>query len=178
MKRGSIFAPVILLAVLAPENCEPNGDAIESIGDIGEIALPAAALASAWIQEDREGVAQLFMAFALETGTVLILKEGVDRRRPDGGGSSFPSGHTASAFLGAAFLHRRYGWSYGAPAYVAAVFVGYSRLHAKRHWTTDVIAGAAVGVGANLVFTRRKPTILVLPAADSDAVSCMISIHW
>ena len=72
---------------------------------------------------------------------VYVLKPIVDRQRPDGGSQSFPSGHSASAFAGAAFLQRRYGWSYGAPAYAVATFVAYSRVESKRHWTSDVIAG-------------------------------------
>ena len=55
---------------------------------------------------------------------VYVLKPLVDRTRPDGGHQWFPSGHTASAFAGAAFLQMRYGWALGAPAYAVASFVG------------------------------------------------------
>jgi membrane-associated phospholipid phosphatase len=178
MKRHASIILVGLLTFFTPTYCESQGGDIELIADVGQVALPGAALLGAWIQKDSEGLHQLLMAFVLETGAVTILKHGVDRRRPDGGRYSFPSGHTASAFLGATFLHRRYGLKYGAPAYVAAVFVGYSRIHTKRHWTTDVLAGAAVGIGANLVFTRRKDTIVVMPVVEPGAVSCMIEFRW
>jgi membrane-associated phospholipid phosphatase len=178
MRLRSLTILVVMLAVLAPEYGEPQSATVECLGDVGQIALPAVAAASAWIQVDREGFRQLFKAYALEIGAVTVLKRAVDRRRPDGGRFSFPSGHTANAFFGATFLHRRYGWKFGAPAYLAAVFVGYSRIHSNRHWTTDVLAGAAVGISANLVFTRRKGTIVVRPFAGSDGISCMISIGW
>ncbi|MBB4910626.1 bifunctional phosphatase PAP2/diacylglycerol kinase family protein [Actinophytocola algeriensis] len=61
--------------------------------------------------------------------------------------SSFPSGHSASAFAfasAAAMEHR------GAAAVTLplAAAVGYSRVHTGVHWPTDVAAGAAIGVGA------------------------------
>jgi membrane-associated phospholipid phosphatase len=49
------------------------------------------------------------------------VKRTVDRERPDGGGLSFPSGHTS----GASYLHYRYGWKYGLPTYLAEAAVGW-----------------------------------------------------
>jgi membrane-associated phospholipid phosphatase len=59
---------------------------------------------------------------------------------------SFPSGHTSSAFATAAVLERHYGWKVGVPAYAAATYVGGSRLSENKHYLSDVIFGAAIGV--------------------------------
>jgi membrane-associated phospholipid phosphatase len=84
------------------------------------------------------------------------LKYGTDETRPNGGPRSFPSGHTSIAFAGAEFIRKEYGWGWAAPAYLAAGFVGWSRVEARKHYTHDVIAGAAVGILANHDFWRRR----------------------
>ena len=50
-------------------------------------------------------------SLALMAGSVKGLKFSVHRSRPDGSGNdSFPSGHTATAFMTATMLHKEYGW--------------------------------------------------------------------
>ena len=109
---------------------------------------------------------------------VYILKPIVDRTRPDGGSQSFPSGHSASAFAGAAFLQRRYGWSYGVPAYAIATFVAYSRVESKRHYTSDVIAGGAIGIASNLVFTHRFTKVTVQPVVVRRGAGLTFDLRW
>lgn len=71
-------------------------------------------------------------------------------RRPDDSSSaSMPSLHTAQAFLGATFLHKEYGhispWiSVG--GYAIATTTGYLRIMNNKHWASDVLVGAAVGI--------------------------------
>jgi membrane-associated phospholipid phosphatase len=78
------------------------------------------------------------------------LKYSVEERRPDGSGNdSFPSGHTSISFAAAEFTRRQYGWAWGAPAYAAASFVGWSRVHTQDHWSHDVAVGAAIGILSN-----------------------------
>lgn len=55
--------------------------------------------------------------------------------------------------LPASFLQRRYGWKYGAPAYVLAGFTGYSRINAQKHDGWDILAGAVIGIGNTYLFT-------------------------
>ncbi len=74
----------------------------------------------------------------------------VARRRPDSGAhNSFPSGHTATAFLGAEILHQEYGhhspWI-SVAGYSLAALTGYMRIYNKRHYVADVLAGAGVGM--------------------------------
>ena len=72
------------------------------------------------------------------------LKYAVDDTRPNGGRRSFPSGHTAWAFTGAAFIHHRYGWEWGVPTEIAAAAVAISRIDGNYHRWRDVIASAAI----------------------------------
>ncbi len=153
-------------------------DTIETLGSVGAIALPASGLLAAVVQKDGQGVRQLAEAYAATMAVVYVLKPVVDRQRPDGGGQSFPSGHSASAFAGAAFLERRYGWSYGAPAYAVATFVAYSRVESKRHWTSDVIAGGAIGIASNLVFTHKRARMAVQPAVVPRGAGLILEARW
>lgn len=89
--------------------------------------------------------ASLFMAT-----TVNALKYTTRVRRPDGSAfNSFPSGHTATAFMGAEFLRREFRevspWI-GVAGYAVATATGYFRIHNNRHWLTDVVAGAGIGI--------------------------------
>jgi hypothetical protein len=76
------------------------------------------------------------------------IKHAVGRTRPDGGHNSFPSGHTASTFVTADAVLRRFGWRAGAAAYAAAVYVGASRVAERQHYLSDVVFGAAVGIAS------------------------------
>lgn len=78
------------------------------------------------------------------------LKYSVEERRPDGSGDdSFPSGHTSISFAAAEFTRKTYGWGWGAPAYLAASYVGWSRVETQDHWAHDVAVGAAIGILSN-----------------------------
>lgn len=70
--------------------------------------------------------------------------------RPDGSNhSSFPSGHTAEAFASAEFLRMEYKnvspW-YGVAGYAIAAATGYLRMYNNKHWFSDVVAGAGIGI--------------------------------
>lgn len=93
-------------------------------------------------------------AFSVAIMTALVngTKYTVRRMRPDGTSrNSFPSGHTATSFMLATMLHKEYGWrspwfSFG--GYAVASVTGISRIINDRHWASDVIAGAVVGIAA------------------------------
>jgi membrane-associated phospholipid phosphatase len=92
---------------------------------------------------------------------VLPLKEWTAVPRPDSGEpNSFPSGHTAQAFVAATFLHKEYGkdhpW-YSVAAYSTATTVGVLRVLNNRHWVSDVLVGAGVGILAtNLAYLTHQ----------------------
>jgi membrane-associated phospholipid phosphatase len=178
-RRISIVMLLAASLALPTRAAEQAGSATKTLGDVGQIAVPASAAVIALVHRDGKGIGELALVSATTLAVVHTLKPIINRRRPNGGGQSLPSGHTASAFMGAAFLHRRYGWLYGAPAYVAAVYVGYSRVHTKEHWTTDVLAGGALGVASNLVFTRRYHKVQLAPlATPGGGVAVSALIEW
>ena len=77
------------------------------------------------------------------------VKYTVGEIRPDGGPHSFPSGHTANAFLGAHIAWKEFKDSSPVLAYsgyALATFVACSRLYNNRHWVADVVAGAGFGI--------------------------------
>lgn len=68
-------------------------------------------------------------------------------KRPDASTrNSFPSGHTAVVFTGAELMRIEYGNIIGAASYAVAATVGFMRMYNDRHWFTDVVAGAGIGV--------------------------------
>ena len=69
------------------------------------------------------------------------------RVRPDGANRrSFPSGHTSSSFLAATIADDLYGSKIGVPAYLLAGLTGLSRIHDNKHYLSDVIFGAGLGI--------------------------------
>jgi membrane-associated phospholipid phosphatase len=154
-------------------------DYFEVAGDIGQYALPATGLGIALVKKDWKGCLQLTCAFAATLSVTYALKYTVRETRPDGGDQSFPSGHTSSAFCGAAFLDIRYGHSYGLPAYVAASLVGWSRIESNNHYPIDVLAGAAIGIISNMIFTRQKvKNIQVVPYVENGTVGAVMVYKW
>lgn len=82
--------------------------------------------------------------------TVNTLKYTVRIQRPDESSfNSFPSGHTATAFMGAEILRMEYKDSspwIGLAGYLVATGTGFFRMYNNRHWFTDVVAGAGIGI--------------------------------
>lgn len=128
---------------------------MDTAGDVGRLLIPVAAAGATLAKKDREGGKQLFLSLLAAAAVTEGLKAVVHERRPNGGDHSFPSGHASISFAGATYLQVRYGWTYGIPAFLAAAFVGYSRVEAEEHWTKDVLGGAAIGIASGWIFTSR-----------------------
>ncbi len=171
-------AAVVLVLALPLGAGEARADTVSRAGDVGAILLPVGSAAGALIAKDHKGLAQLAESYASAMAVVYVLKPLVDRTRPNGGHQSFPSGHATSAFAGAAFLQRRYGWAFGIPAYAVASFVAYSRVESKNHYTSDVVAGAAIGIATNLLFTHRREHVAVVVDLGRGHAGSSIVMAW
>ncbi len=92
-----------------------------------------------------EGGSYLLGVVFLEIG-----KYGIGVERPDcANTTSFPSGHTFTAFTGAEVLRREYGEEYpwiAVAGYAVATLIGAMRIYNNRHWVGDVLAGAGLGI--------------------------------
>jgi len=91
------------------------------------------------------------MSYAIMAGFVNGIKYTAKEMRPDGSSAnSWPSGHTATAFVGASLLHKEYGltrspwWSVA--GYGVATATGVMRVLNNRHWISDVMSGAGIGI--------------------------------
>jgi hypothetical protein len=99
---------------------------------------------------------QLVRAQFVTQTTTLALKVTVRRERPDGSDHySFPSGHASTTFATATILGGNFGWRVAVPAYLVATGVATQRLRQNRHFASDVVFGAALGVAAGRVTLRR-----------------------
>lgn len=99
----------------------------------------------------------------LMAGAVNILKNSTRVLRPDGSTrNSFPSGHTATSFVGAHILFREYiGKSpyIAFSGYIASSTTGVLRVLNKRHWVSDVLMGAGIGIFSVEASYLLLPTI-------------------
>ena len=96
-------------------------------------------------------LASAAMSYGIMAGLVNGIKYTAKEMRPDGStANSWPSGHTATAFVGASLLHKEYGltrspwWSVA--GYGVATATGVMRVLNNRHWISDVMSGAGIGI--------------------------------
>jgi membrane-associated phospholipid phosphatase len=171
-----IFISFILASCLS---CQARAASdIEVAGDVLQILIPSIAYGTTLYLDDDEGETQMYKSFFTTFGITQALKYGVNRERPNGGDHSFPSGHTSAAFQGASFIHARYGWKYAIPAYIGASFVGYSRVYANKHYTSDVLAGAAIGTLSSFYFATPYKGVNISPSANHGQYGLQVSTTW
>lgn len=128
--------------------------------------IPVAMALAAWIRHDKELLHNAVYVGTSVAGTFIVtygMKYAIDRQRPyerypdrvyaysHEDSPSFPSGHTATAFALATSLSIKYPkWYVIAPSAFWACSVGVSRMNEGVHYPSDVLAGAAIGVGCSI----------------------------
>ncbi len=121
----------------------------------------------------------LIQALVVSETLTQSLKRITRRERPDGSGpTSFPSGHAADTFAFATALERHLGWKGAVPAYIFSSYVAISRLPANRHWLSDAVFGATVGIIAGRTVTRHGRDFPVAVALEDGGVSATYSHSW
>jgi membrane-associated phospholipid phosphatase len=91
------------------------------------------------------------LSYAIMAGFVNGIKYTAKEMRPDGStANSWPSGHTATSFVGATILHKEYGLTrspwFSVAGYGVAAATGVMRVLNNRHWVSDVMSGAGIGI--------------------------------
>jgi hypothetical protein len=117
--------------VFAPANNEPRANKVSHLG------------------------IDLIRAQILSQALVQGIKYSVRRDRPTGECCAFPSGHSATAFALASVLERHLGYRASWPALAGATYVATSRLVDNRHFLSDVMFGAAVGMASGWTVVGR-----------------------
>lgn len=131
------------------------------------------------------------VSMGIMTAVVAIAKKQSHRLRPDGSSyDSFPSGHAAASFASAEFLKQEYKdvspWL-GYAGYVVATTTGVFRLYNNKHWVSDVVAGAGVGILSaklgylvypplkRLIMGRKQTNFNLMPAYQEKALGFSFS---
>ena len=121
------------------------------------------------------------LSVAIMAASVKAAKSGISSPRPDGSDNrSFPSGHSAWAFMGATAVANELGGTsgwYPFGAYLLATAVQVERVADRHHYPSDVAAGAGIGILStqlgyllgDIIMGRRgldNPPTLTHPEAD------------
>lgn len=118
------------------------------------------------------------MSNAIANGIVFGVKYlGIEQRPDSSNNYSFPSGHAAEAFISAEFLRLEYRhvskW-YGIAGYAVALVTPYMRMYNNKHWFSDVVAGAGVGIAstrfAYYIYPALKKKIFGSKKIKGDAM--------
>ena len=132
-----------------PNFHDPIDDYTQYIPYAAVFALDAAGIKSE--HNTMRKISTIGTAMGINLIVIQGLKYSIAEPRPDGSSNnSFPSGHTATAFMGAHIFHKEYKHRspfYSIAAYTLATFAGVMRQLNDRHWISDVFAGAGIGIG-------------------------------
>ena len=176
------YLGVLILLCLPGISSAAPSDFDKTSGDVLQFAIPAAAFSVAWFKGDEEGekewLRNTVASFLATQATKAAFNSTSWGERPNGGRGSFPSGHTAFAASGAAFLTERYGWQYGLGAWALTGFVAYSRVDEREHRWRDVAAGAALSYGISKLFVTPENATHIAPIIGPDFIGLRWERSW
>ncbi|PCI72687.1 MAG: phosphatase PAP2 family protein [Gammaproteobacteria bacterium] len=170
---------LIMLTVFLASNVSAV-DRTEEIGDdLLKLVVASSFASSVVFENSTEGSIQMLKSFVASQIIVESFKRGINKTRPNGWCcESAASGHASSSFVSAAFIHKRYGWQYAIPSYIASTYVSYSRVSADKHYTEDVVLGATIGILSAFYFTENYNSLKITPIISRQSVGFQFSTTW
>lgn len=107
------------------------------------------------------------------------VKYSFNRTRPNGDLRGFPSGHASSAFATAMVLQEHYGWKLGMPMFAIATYTAASRVVDNKHWASDVVFGAFLGMtsGRTVTVHLHDRPISIAPLAVPGGGGVSLSVR-
>jgi len=162
----------------------PGADRIATkFEPLGRQEVEAAALGTLYLAGRGTGdgrtvstAATAFESYLWATVVTSVAKKAFGREPPgagseDGrffsGDSIFPSGHTLRSFAIASVMADRYGRRAALVAYPVAALVGLSMIQEDRHWASDIVAGAGLGLAIGRGIAARHPAAVPRPAGGA-----------
>ncbi len=148
-----------------PPPNEPMWTIMDGISEAGHYRsiMGLSILLMAYGDEDHRNTGKLLSSAYIGAGVMTYgLKHLIRRKRPLDetlGNPSLPSGHATIAFSAATILGSRYP-KWRIPLYIGAGLVGFSRIYLGRHYTSDVLAGAAIGTTMGVLVWHNRVTLL------------------
>ena len=156
------FIFLLVLFIIGSNVAHAKSKIVEDIGDMLQVFVPAYAIGMTLNEDGWDGTKKFVYSFAATKATVYGLKITTQEPRPNKANNhSFPSGHTASAMSGAAFIHMRYGFQRAIIPYLMTGFTAYSRVASDQHWWWDTVAGAAIAGLISFVIVDRYEGVSV-----------------
>ena len=139
--------------------------ALQIVPIFGSIYFAVLVLAFLWLKRDKKLALNFVIAFILTNAIVYGLKFLFQIPRPSQAlptpfyDTSFPSGHSARAFLYMTFLSQKFDKYFLYVSYFLAALVAISRVQSGEHTVLDVVVGSAIGFGVSLVFVQYSDKI-------------------
>jgi hypothetical protein len=177
--------------VLLDDRCLQCGRTGATMGGVAVVPFVGALFVAGRLSPQgpfRDTTYDFAQALAVDMVWTSALKYSLHRQRPNHGDFlSLPSGHTSAAFSLATVASRHYGWKLGVPAYLLASGIGLSRIESNKHYFSDVLAGAVLGVIVGRTVTRvdgepaaKHRRISIGPATDvhGAGVGVNVSTSW
>lgn len=176
LKKAAHFVFAFILVLLtciasveaAQKKCNRSGRD-SKFANFGKTAMPIATLGVNAFHLDWLGA---IISQGMTHGLYAIGRESenkIGKRRPCGCNGAFPSGHMIVYGVNASFLHYRYGWQYGLPAYAMTIAFSVDRVRHKAHSWGDMIGTFAITNAIMYLITPRfTEDVKYLPDFSSE----------